>query len=597
MVIGKYILFLSGVLIFFSFIPGAEAAKVTDTVALKTEIRKLDTLDINWLEKEIKARRLISQSNTIGYREGALHASYIVATSLFFRQEYKAAYALIDSMLVVLESSDTKGINNISDKRARLFAFLGTICDEIGNYGKAMEFYIKALNVVEPGNDKYQKAVLYKNLGMTNLAVNNISIARDYFSRALKICAEISDKKTVFDIYYSMQDHYINVRNYDSALISGFKLLSIAKEVGDDYNYALANNSLGNIYRKSGHTDLAKAYLAETVKFSRKNKNSGLAAEALISLSSIEIEQGNHSKALVLAQEAWTFSSHTDIIKLKLMAAEILYKCYAAVGNYKSAYEYSGKYQEFKEKEIALNNARHVLDLQARYELDKIQQEKSVLESQLLGKKEQVRQQRNAIIIASLGMILLIASLILFVWKFRYMRQLNQKLKQQGNIIKEQELVLHQEKEQALRFEIEHKNREMTSIALSLAHENEFKQELIEELQKLRSQLPAKNSEVALINSIILSIRKNISSNSWEEFRTYFENVYCKFYSNLEEAYPSLSQNDKRLCAMLKLGMSTKEISLLTCREVKSVESARNRLRKKFSLDPKDNLATFLSRF
>jgi DNA-binding NarL/FixJ family response regulator len=117
-------------------------------------------------------------------------------------------------------------------------------------------------------------------------------------------------------------------------------------------------------------------------------------------------------------------------------------------------------------------------------------------------------------------------------------------------------------------------------------------------LEKLKQLLgPAKKQEIKDINGLILSIKQHISTNSWEEFRTYFENVYSTFYANLDAAFPGLNQGEKKLCAMLKLGLSTKEISLLTYREIKSVESARNRLRKKMQIDPKTNLSAFLARF
>lgn len=61
--------------------------------------------------------------------------------------------------------------------------------------------------------------------------------------------------------------------------------------------------------------------------------------------------------------------------------------------------------------------------------------------------------------------------------------------------------------------------------------------------------------------------------------------------------YPQLSEKDLHLCAFLHLGMSTKEIAALTSREVRSVDSARNRLRKKLGLAPQQSLQQFLKGF
>ena len=55
--------------------------------------------------------------------------------------------------------------------------------------------------------------------------------------------------------------------------------------------------------------------------------------------------------------------------------------------------------------------------------------------------------------------------------------------------------------------------------------------------------------------------------------------------------------DDKDLCALLRLGLSTKEIAAITFKEVRSIESGRNRLRKKLGLSEKEDLVKFLTRF
>lgn len=80
-----------------------------------------------------------------------------------------------------------------------------------------------------------------------------------------------------------------------------------------------------------------------------------------------------------------------------------------------------------------------------------------------------------------------------------------------------------------------------------------------------------------------------------EDFRIYFDEVHPDFLNRLASLYPQLSKMDLRLCAYLHLGMSTKEISALTYREVRSVESSRHRLRKKLGVPPDVSLYDFFS--
>ena len=81
------------------------------------------------------------------------------------------------------------------------------------------------------------------------------------------------------------------------------------------------------------------------------------------------------------------------------------------------------------------------------------------------------------------------------------------------------------------------------------------------------------------------------------EFKTYFDSVHPSFFENLAKTNPNLTANELRLCAFLRMGLSTKEIAALTFREIRSVESARNRLRKKLELNLDENLLVYLSQF
>ena len=60
-----------------------------------------------------------------------------------------------------------------------------------------------------------------------------------------------------------------------------------------------------------------------------------------------------------------------------------------------------------------------------------------------------------------------------------------------------------------------------------------------------------------------------------------------KFFKILTEKFPKLSANEKRLCAFLKLNLSTKEISSITGRTTNSIMVARVRLRKKLGITHK----------
>lgn len=94
-----------------------------------------------------------------------------------------------------------------------------------------------------------------------------------------------------------------------------------------------------------------------------------------------------------------------------------------------------------------------------------------------------------------------------------------------------------------------------------------------------------------LINIIDKSLNKN---DDWEMFKEAFNNADQKFLKKLKKIHPNLSPNDIKLCAYLRLNLSSKEIAPLLNISVRSVEIKRYRLRKKLGLIPEDNLVNYI---
>ena len=97
---------------------------------------------------------------------------------------------------------------------------------------------------------------------------------------------------------------------------------------------------------------------------------------------------------------------------------------------------------------------------------------------------------------------------------------------------------------------------------------------------------------------MVRKIDRNIEDeDSLRIFETNFDQVHENFLSRLREAYPQLTSKDLRLCAYLRLNLSSKEIAPLLNISIRGVEISRYRLRKKLDLDHREHLADFILRF
>lgn len=80
----------------------------------------------------------------------------------------------------------------------------------------------------------------------------------------------------------------------------------------------------------------------------------------------------------------------------------------------------------------------------------------------------------------------------------------------------------------------------------------------------------------------------------WEQFAFRFDQVHVDFLKHLREKFPQLSTSDHKLCAFLRMNLSTKEIAPLLNISVRGVEASRYRLRKKLNLPNDVNLTDFM---
>lgn len=138
-----------------------------------------------------------------------------------------------------------------------------------------------------------------------------------------------------------------------------------------------------------------------------------------------------------------------------------------------------------------------------------------------------------------------------------------------------------------LQQEIESKNRELAVSTMSLIKKNEL-------LNRLKDQLKAVE-QPSEITSVIRTIDRNIDNeDDWKFFEKAFNNADKSFLRKVKELHPDLTPNDLRLCAYLRLNLSSKEIAPLLNISVRSVEVKRYRLRKKMSLEHKKGLTEYI---
>lgn len=189
----------------------------------------------------------------------------------------------------------------------------------------------------------------------------------------------------------------------------------------------------------------------------------------------------------------------------------------------------------------------------------------------------------NLAVVGYFLLFLLLVYLVHRTYKREHLKRIreNEKSLKLKNLEAEQKIIRLQNEQ--LEKEMAGKSKELAVSTMSLIKKNEF-------LTSIREKLKD-SQESSQVQSVIKTIDKDISEeDNWKFFKKAFNNADKDFFKKIKTLHPELTSNDLKLCAYLRLNLTSKEIAPLLNISVKSVEIKRYRLRKKMDLPHEKNL-------
>jgi DNA-binding CsgD family transcriptional regulator len=164
---------------------------------------------------------------------------------------------------------------------------------------------------------------------------------------------------------------------------------------------------------------------------------------------------------------------------------------------------------------------------------------------------------------------------------------------QHQTLVSEKEIIrLRNEK---LKNEMLHRDKELANQTMSIIQKNKFLTKLKDELLSIQKSTPDAQLKTKF-SAISKRINKEIDNKQQNQiFETYFDEVHEEFFERLKKQFPQLSPREMRLCAYIRMNLSSKEIAVLLNIGDRGVEIGRYRLRKKLELPRETSLSTYLS--
>jgi len=461
---------------------------------------------------------------------------------------YLQSKSMVDEALLKQSTSSELRLLQ-SDVRLKI----GTLYLQLQNYRKSLYYYERALTILEKMGSTTQKGELalrklkiYNNMAAVFIQQSDYETALVYFRNALELNNTVNNSAYESSLLNNIGICYLEKKELDLASHYFQKALKIRKDTGDKQGYAQVLNNIGKNEVYKGHFELASTYFSQALTLSREI---GSTASALISLQSL--------------------SSVHDTI-----------------GNYRAALQY---YRSYKLLNDSIFNTESRTAIASLEESHKRENDKKKYELKLQqSESERLGAQFNTLaIVSTLVLLLLVALLLIIVMRSRI----------HTGRLEQEKLTLERENLELLRNTLQEnldfKERELVANALFLLKNNELFARIKGMLLKAKSSFTRDNQ--LAIQEIITELRVSENNQGWDEFELHFTKVHSQFYQALQEKFPNLTSNEMKLCAFLRLNMSTKDISAITNQSINSITVARSRLRKKLSIDGEDvHLINFL---
>jgi tetratricopeptide (TPR) repeat protein len=511
-----------------------------DTVKVKKLLAS--SQELSWTDMstaESMASMALALSEKLDYRWGMAHSKYGIAV-LFKDSDFKITEEL------VLESLEHARQLNDSLLIANIYNTIGNMKDNVREQEDAVRYYTMALDIYDAmGNDSL-KSKIYNNLGIISDDMGEYQVSFEYYRKAADINSRTKNYSSLAINYLNMGYSLVLSGNLDSAL----KYYDRSIEIATEYNYRrilpYLYNNYSDYFLRRGEYGKAVEYGAQGMASAREQKNLLQEKQALIHLKNAHYSSSDLLKAYEYAEKVNAISD--------------------------SIYSYT------KLKEIDLLEMRHAFEQERR---------EKALESELLRAEIQRKELTLVLIVVAAGLVILLFVFLYIVQNNRIRR----KDLEQKNTLLEKEKLTHE-----LKFkekELEFKSKELTTNVMYLLKKNEFISSISNKLKN--SKLGDKGQNKDIVHQIIQELDRSVSEENWADFEVRFQEVHVGFYNKLSRQFPDLTPNELRLCAFLRLNMTSKEIASITFQSVDSLKVARHRLRKKLDLDRDENLVAFLT--
>lgn len=526
------------------------------------------------------AREALNLSNSINYRYGIALSNKNFGEIFTQDKKYQPAinYYLI-CIKIFEELNEYSEIAVAHNKIGKIYLIQNS-------ENLAMNHFDKSIQFAEKAGDPATKALSVNDIGGIHYDEQNYDMAYEYFLRSLMISEEIQDSVRMAATYNNVGEIYRIRGEYNEALDYYNKSLDISTKLDLRNWLAVSNRNIGDVFLAMNNKQKAFDHYNKSLQMNIDIQNTSGIIESYISLGMYYLQSDSYRNALHLFNTSLQIAEKEDYPELCSKAAFGKSDAFSGMNMYDSSLHYYKLGTVITDSLFNVEKHLQITEMEARFEADRLNQQNALQEKEirLYERNERIIRLQMIIAIGGFVFVLILAALIFSHQKYR--------MKQDRKII-EKNREIHETQKRFMECELQTKNNELMNFALHIVQKNEFLQTVKKDLRDLKAR--GDDGKMQKINELLMKVNQNLRmSTEIEEFQKNVDQVNREFFVKLQEKFPNLTENEKRLSALLRLNLSSKEIATLNNISIKAVEMGRYRLRKKIGLDTNDVLTDYL---
>ena len=449
-----------------------------------------------------------------------------------------------------------------------------------GNFATAFRHALEAHRLAATCHDNNLFAETASTLGNICPYIQDYELSRHYYQLAL----DHTDKNS--PLHHRIQINYSRLlfleKKYDSAIDGLLQLLPLLRQSNESGQLVVCHLNLGSYYSALEQRDSAYVHYIRGLALIPEGGNRNLQELLYGNIGNYFRYKKDYKQALDYYRKAQQIALADSNISAYAGLAYELSVLFAQQGSSDSSYYYLSQYNNL----IDRIQQPHTVESYKQY-VDMVME---LSDNQIqLSEQAVILKNKQLVILgitATAGIVTVVLLWLVAVERRRRSRQ-TILLKEIEN--KElSDLLEHEQEIQQVRNEqMEQKIRELTSYSLLLANKNNLLKTIEESAVKAQKEQNFGGYEQI---KRLIDENLHIDGDYWEQFVGHFVQVAPHFFDRLKQRFPDLTSNEIKLCAYIRIGMTSKQIAHMLNLSPESVNKNRYRLRKKIGLDKDEAL-------